>query len=177
MAVAAPACAPPAGGPEGLPDNAGVPSGTSALPSRHRMPDQRTSSQRNALLLRVMETDLQAMRRADGWVAPCLHCRSTLAVGHDGEPRGATTLEHIVPRSWFRRRAAQPLVARVTAADDLRNLAVACARCNQQKGKSHDADGPTSERAREVVSALLETRLARIPPADRARLTEDLSRQ
>lgn len=136
------------------------------------MRHDRTASHRDALLLRVMETDTQAMRRDDAWVAPCLHCRSTLAVGPDGAPRGGTTLEHIVPRSWFRRRAARPLVERVGTPEDLRNLAVACARCNQQKGRQHDADGPTSERAREVVSTLLDTRLARIPAHERARLAD-----
>lgn len=124
----------------------------------------RSTVHRDALLLRVMETDTLAMRREDGWVAPCLHCRTTLAVTGAGAPLGGATLEHIVPRSWFRRRVARPLVERVGAADDIRNLAVACARCNQQKGMSHDADGPTSERAREVITALLDTRLARIPP-------------
>ena len=117
-----------------------------------------------------METDTLAMRREDGWVAPCIHCRSTLAVTATGAPRGGATLEHIVPLSWFRLRAARPPVERVSAADDLRNLAVACARCNQQKGKSHDADGPGSERAREVIGALLDARRARIPPTDLARM-------
>jgi 5-methylcytosine-specific restriction endonuclease McrA len=128
------------------------------------MRQNRSTVHRDALLLRVMETDTLAMRRDGGWVAPCLHCRTTLAVSGTGAPLGATTLEHIVPRSWFRRRVARPLVERVGAPDDLRNLAAACARCNQQKGMSHDADGPTSERAREVVAALLDTRLARMPP-------------
>ncbi len=127
------------------------------------MRQNRSTVHRDALLLRVMETDTQAMRREDGWVAPCLHCRSTLAVTLSGVPLGAATLEHIVPRSWFRRTAARPLVERVGGQDDVRNLAVACARCNQQKGTSHDADGPTSARAREVIAALLDARAARLP--------------
>lgn len=127
------------------------------------MRHDRSTSHRDALLLRVMETDTQAMRREDGWVAPCLHCRSTLAVSASGAPLGATTLEHIVPRSWFRRSAARDLVTRVGAQDDVRNLALACARCNQRKGTTHDADGPTSARAREVISALIDARRARMP--------------
>lgn len=130
----------------------------------------RTVAHRNALLLRVMETDTLAMRREDGWVVPCLHCRSTLAVSLDGEPRGAATLEHIVPRSWFRRRAARELVEQVRTPEDLRNLAVACARCNHEKGMRHDADGPASERAREVVTRLLDARRRRIPDHELARL-------
>jgi 5-methylcytosine-specific restriction endonuclease McrA len=113
-------------------------------------------------LLRAVETDARASRLADGgWVVPCLHCQSKLTVSAHGEPHGATTLEHIVPRSWFGRAAARDLVARVGEPDAPRNLAAACARCNQQKGKTHDADGPSSARAREVVRQLLDRRADR----------------
>ena len=127
------------------------------------MRQDRSTGRRDALLLLVVQHDTAAMARDDGWVTPCLHCRSTLAVTRTGAPLGATTLEHIVPRSWFRQRSARVLVERVGAPDDVRNLALACARCNQQKGKSHDADGPSSERAREVITALLDARAARLP--------------
>jgi 5-methylcytosine-specific restriction endonuclease McrA len=127
------------------------------------MRHDRSMSRRDALLLLTVEHDTHAMARSDGWVAPCLHCRSTLAITSTGAPLGATTLEHIVPRGWFRLRAARPFVERVGTQDDVRNLALACARCNQQKGLSHDAEGPSSERAREVVSALLDARAARLP--------------
>ena len=126
----------------------------------------RSTFRRDALLLRVMETDILAVPRDAGWVAPCIHCRSTLAITGLGEPLGGTTLEHIVPRSWFRRRAARDLAERVGSVDDLRNLALACARCNQQKGMSHDADGPTSDRARAVITSLLDVRLARMPAGE-----------
>ena len=127
------------------------------------MRHDRSTSHRDTLLLLTVQSDTQALRREDGWVTPCLHCRSTLAITGTGAPLGATTLEHIVPRSWFRRTAARDLVARVGAQDDVRNLALACARCNQQKGTSHDADGPASARAREVISALIDARRARMP--------------
>lgn len=125
----------------------------------------RSTGRRDALLLLVVQHDTAAMPRDNGWVTPCLHCRSTLAITGTGAPLGATTLEHIVPRSWFRRPAARELTARVGSPDDMGNLALACARCNQQKGKSHDADGPASERAREVIAALLDARAARLPEA------------
>ncbi len=131
------------------------------------MRHDRSASRRDALLLATVEADTQALRREDGWVTPCLHCRSTLAVTWSGAPLGATTLEHIVPRGWFRRTVARDLVERVGGQDDVRNLALACARCNQQKGKSHDADGPTSARAREVISSLIDARAARLPPGRR----------
>jgi 5-methylcytosine-specific restriction endonuclease McrA len=114
------------------------------------------------LLLRVAaETDADA-RLVDGtWHTRCLHCRTHLALGGDGEPLGPTTLEHIVPRSWFGRRAAAALVARVGRPDAPVNLALACARCNQQKGRGPDAAGPADADALAIVTALLERRLRR----------------
>lgn len=109
-----------------------------------------------------MQTDVLAARDADGtWVAPCLHCQSRVSVAPDGTPLGAATLEHIVPRSWFGRAAARALTLRVAHPDDVQNIAVACARCNQQKGRTHDAHGPASERARTVVGQLLDRRAQR----------------
>jgi len=120
------------------------------------------SSRVRRLLLRAVVTDTRAVQQPDGsWLVPCLHCQSKLAVNHAGEPHGAATLEHIVPRSWFSRGGAAPLVARVGTAEAALNLAAACARCNQQKGKTHDADGPSSARAREVVAHLLDRRAER----------------
>lgn len=111
------------------------------------------------LFLRALHTDLQA-RQVDGlWQTRCLHCRSRLHVHADGEPLGHATLEHVVPRAWFTKRAASPLTARVgNDPDDPRNLALACARCNHDKGKGPDARGPSDLRAIEVVALLLDAR-------------------
>ena len=119
-------------------------------------------SRLHRLLRAVAESDTRALRVADGWLVPCLHCQSRLTIAASGAPLGEATLEHIVPRSWFGRAPARPLVARVQELESLANLAVACARCNRQKGKTHDADGPSSPRAREVVEALLDRRRERI---------------
>lgn len=113
------------------------------------------------LFLLAAATDREAARDGAGWRTRCLHCRSALLLAADGEPLGHATLEHVIPRSWFERAAAAPLVARVGAPDDPRNLALACRRCNHDKGKGPDERGPRDARAFEVVAALLERRLAR----------------
>jgi 5-methylcytosine-specific restriction endonuclease McrA len=115
------------------------------------------------LFLLALAHDAEAALRADGrWRTRCLHCRSTLEFDADGTPLGHGTLEHVVPQAWFGKRAAAALTREVgDAANDARNLALACAGCNHDKGKGPDARGPTDERAREVVAALLARRLER----------------
>jgi 5-methylcytosine-specific restriction endonuclease McrA len=114
------------------------------------------------LFLRALSTDSAAMLRDDHWETRCLHCRKRLQVRLDGEALGQATLEHVVPQAWFGKRAAAALCERVgDDANDPRNLAIACANCNHGKGMSHDARGPGDARAFEVVSRLLDSRLAR----------------
>lgn len=114
------------------------------------------------LCLLALTTDALARAHADGWETRCLHCRARLRARTDGETLGSATLEHVVPRAWFGKRAAAALTTRVGGhADDARNLALACAPCNHGKGTRHDARGPGDERAREVVEHLLDERLAR----------------
>lgn len=112
--------------------------------------------------LQAVATDAEAQAVEDGWTTRCLHCRTRLQVSADGTPCGAASLEHVVPRAWFGKRAAAGLVAQVGGQpDDARNLALACARCNQTKGTGPDARGPQDGRAHAVVAALLATRLHR----------------
>jgi 5-methylcytosine-specific restriction endonuclease McrA len=118
------------------------------------------------LLLVAARSDSRAQRTGDGWITRCLHCGSQVGVRDDGVPLGTTTVEHIVPRSWFGRRGAEEVVALVETAASPRNLALACARCNQQKGRTHDARGPEDARAVEVVKRLLHKRLARYRQED-----------
>lgn len=115
------------------------------------------------LFLRALQTDSQAEALPDGgYRTRCLHCRARLEFKPDGEPRGAGSLEHVIPQAWFDKRAAAALCGRVgNDPNDARNLALACATCNQSKGKGPDAKGPQDARAFEVVSALLERRLER----------------
>lgn len=114
------------------------------------------------LFLLALSTDSEAQLRDDEWETRCLHCRRRLFVRDDGEALGNTTLEHVVPQAWFGKRAAAALTALVRDGNnDARNLAIACASCNHDKGLSHDARGPNDERARIVIGQLLEKRLAR----------------
>jgi 5-methylcytosine-specific restriction endonuclease McrA len=113
------------------------------------------------LLRLAAATDRDAQLANGTWETRCLHCRTRLSITEAGDPLGSTTLEHIVPRSWFGRRGAEDLVEGLAGASDPRNLALACARCNQQKGRGPDAAGPSDARAREIVRALLERRAAR----------------
>ncbi|HEY4582928.1 MAG TPA: HNH endonuclease [Lysobacter sp.] len=117
------------------------------------------------LFLRALHTDGEAALAGDVWTTRCLHCRTRLQVRGDGTPLGASSLEHVVPQAWFGKRAAAPLTARVgDSPDDARNLALACARCNHDKGKGHDARGPSDPRALDVMEGLLARRLARWRP-------------
>lgn len=113
------------------------------------------------LLRLAAATDREARIIGDTWQTRCLHCRAHLSITAVGEPLGTTTLEHIVPRSWFGRRGSDALVAGLDGPSDPRNLGLACARCNQQKGRGPDAAGPGDARAREIVRALLDRRLER----------------
>jgi 5-methylcytosine-specific restriction endonuclease McrA len=114
------------------------------------------------LMRLVLDTDAEAYSQNGLRRTRCLHCRAHLTIARDGTPLGTSTLEHIVPRSWFGRRAAADLTRSLTGPDDPRNLAIACARCNQQKGRGPDAAGPADARAHEIVGALMARRRARL---------------
>ena len=97
----------------------------------------------------------------EAWQTRCLHCRSALFVSKKGEPLSGVTLEHIVPQAWFERpNVIAKLALEFTQVHDAKNLALACARCNHDKGKSHDCH-PNDQHARTVVLALLASRTAR----------------
>jgi 5-methylcytosine-specific restriction endonuclease McrA len=66
------------------------------------------------------------------WVGKCIHCGAKLVIADSGRPLGAATIEHIWPQA-------------LGGGDDLANVALACDRCNRQKGARHDhkrADDP-----------------------------------
>jgi 5-methylcytosine-specific restriction endonuclease McrA len=118
------------------------------------------------LLIAAVQTDTVAELVDGTWRTRCLHCRSALYVSAEGVTSNGATLEHIIPQSWVEKRAAADLIGDLTGPDDVRNLALACPRCNQGKGLNHDKAGPSNQRAREVVQSLFAKRQARYNAPD-----------
>lgn len=87
-------------------------------------------------------------RGREVWLGKCLHCNTNLSVALDGEPISRATIEHIVPQAHG-------------GTDALENLGLACARCNQGKGKRHDVHYHRDARAQELVQRLLARRRER----------------
>ena len=107
-------------------------------------------SRRHHLLLAAAVTDATFERQMlDGkrvWIGKCIHCNSKLVVADDGRSLGEATLEHVWPQTQG-------------GTDEVTNLAVACARCNREKGTRHDHRG--GARLEEVVALLQARRLER----------------
>lgn len=80
------------------------------------------------------------------WVGKCIHCNTKLAVADDGRSLGEATLEHVWPQTQG-------------GTDGLTNLAVACNRCNREKGTRHDHT--RTQRLEEIVAELRTKRMAR----------------
>ncbi|RYF05961.1 MAG: HNH endonuclease [Deltaproteobacteria bacterium] len=102
---------------------------------------------RQSLILRIVSTDKTFERRLVGaksvWCGKCIHCNSKLVVTAEGDAAYAT-VEHIVPTTKGGDEA-------------LDNLALACRRCNNLKGKRLD-QRPLSDPALQHVIALLRAR-------------------
>jgi 5-methylcytosine-specific restriction endonuclease McrA len=107
-------------------------------------------SRRHLLLLAAAVTDSTFERKTlDGkrvWIGKCIHCNSKLVIADDGRSLGEATLEHVWPEAQG-------------GTNDVMNLAVACARCNREKGTRHDHRG--GERLEQVVALLQARRLER----------------
>ncbi len=121
-------------------------------------------SRRHLLLLAAAVTDNTFERTLlDGrevWVGKCLHCGSKLVVAHDGRALGEATLEHVWPETQG-------------GTNDVQNLAVACARCNREKGSRHDAKG--GQRLDEVVALLRARRMERWRDPDEVGMSRRLA--
>jgi 5-methylcytosine-specific restriction endonuclease McrA len=81
------------------------------------------------------------------WTGKCIHCNTGMVVTLLGET--SATVEHITPQC-----AGGHLT-------DPRNLALACVRCNNDKGIRHDMYVGRGGRADEVITALQAKRAQR----------------
>lgn len=98
---------------------------------------------------RTFERGLAGDREA--WIGKCIHCNARLSIGLDGEPISRATIEHILPRAHG-------------GGDDLPNLAIACARCNHEKGMRHDHKPRGDARLAAIVERLAARRRERWRP-------------
>lgn len=109
-------------------------------------------------LLWAAATDATFERRevdgAPALVGKCIHCNRSIMVSLVGRPSSAT-VEHIVPKHHG-------------GSDDIENLAAACARCNNGKGKRLDHRPLSDPKLQEVIGTLRARRnkRRRSPPAD-----------
>ena len=86
-------------------------------------------------------------KNGQAWQGKCIFCNKKLLAKLDGTLIGNATIEHILPRSQGGTNADW-------------NLAIACRRCNGEKGIRHDSK-KNSKRSKEVIDKLLKKRLAR----------------
>ncbi|MEM7434951.1 MAG: HNH endonuclease [Myxococcota bacterium] len=111
------------------------------------------AKRRNRLLLAVAATDAtfeqKAHRGQTVFEGRCIHCQRKLVLAEDGTPHNQATLEHIVPKNHG-------------GSDAIENLAIACARCNAEKGLRHDHKRPDDPKLRAVIERLQERRRARL---------------
>ena len=82
------------------------------------------------------------------WQGKCIFCNRKLYVDENGVPDHNVTIEHILPRSKG-------------GTDELKNLALACAGCNHEKGIRHDISKANKQRAFEVIIKLQQKRQKR----------------
>ena len=76
----------------------------------------------------------------------CIHCNTKLAFDGDGRSLGAATLDIVWPQTQG-------------GTDDVQNIAVACGRCNREKGTRHDHR--RTARREQIVAELRSKRMAR----------------
>jgi 5-methylcytosine-specific restriction endonuclease McrA len=102
----------------------------------------------------VARTDARFRLDRGWWVGPCIFCGGRLAF--DPATGDGATLEHIRPRSDG-------------GTDDLANLALAHARCNNEKGRRTDSKRRRQrdpERYERIVAQLLAQRAEHFRPPD-----------
>lgn len=115
------------------------------------------SRRKQRQLLAVAATDRTFERKLlDGQQVlegKCIHCQRKLTLLEDGSPLNGATLEHIVPKNHG-------------GTDELDNLAIACARCNSEKGLRHDHKRSDDPRLQAVIARLRARRRERFRKPD-----------
>ncbi len=106
------------------------------------------------LFLSLIATDQtyerMMLRGEEVWVGRCIHCNKKLLFALDGEPLSEGSIEHIVPQNHG-------------GGDEASNLAIACKRCNHQKGKRHDWKPLSDPGLQNVIEILRQRKAARSP--------------
>lgn len=109
-----------------------------------------------ALLRTAAESDTTftrtTVRGREYLVGKCIHCQTKVSVPLDPNEHAHATLEHIVPKNHGGK-------------DEPENLAVACQRCNQGKGKRLDLRARNDETLQRVIATLQARRRERLPKA------------
>lgn len=107
----------------------------------------RRRAHREDVVLSIVRTDNTFSRCEGGYTGKCIHCGSKVFVSSAGCT--SATVEHI-----------KPLCAGGESIDPS-NLALACSRCNSEKGVRHDRYVGRNGRADEVISTLIDKRKKR----------------
>ncbi len=114
------------------------------------MPLYHGNMMRRPLILAIVRSDntfTQMQQRGTAvWSGKCIHCNSRLVVSLTGETEA--TVEHIVPLT-------------LGGTDALDNVALACKRCNNLKGKRMDWRGANDPKRQALTIALQTKRQAR----------------
>jgi 5-methylcytosine-specific restriction endonuclease McrA len=109
-------------------------------------------AKKHLLILGIVATDRTfAATVLDGvrvWVGKCIHCTAKLVVSDTGAPMGVASIEHIWPQN-------------LGGTDELTNLALACNRCNREKGHRHDHKHAKDPRLLQIVEQLRARRAER----------------
>lgn len=125
-----------------------------------------TMSRKPLLVLGIVATDRTfspvMLDGARAWVGKCIHCSAKLVVRDDGQSKGVATIEHIWPQN-------------LGGTNELRNLALACARCNREKGQRHDHKHAKDPRLLEIVEQLRTKRAERWREPDEVGLEKKIA--
>ena len=107
---------------------------------------------RRELILRIVASDKLFCNKqspaGEFYEGPCIHCNAVIVVELDGS--SLATVEHIVP------------LTAGGSSTDVANLALACSRCNNEKGIRHDQSYKREQRSTDVIDSLLKKREKRL---------------